>query len=157
MNWASWLVWGFAATAILTTVMAGSQGLGLTRMNIPYLLGTMVTPDRDRAKVLGIVIHLVNGWLFALLYIAAFDAWGWPTWWKGAAIGLVHSLFVLVVAMPAMPGLHPRMASELRGPTVTRLLEPPGFLALHYGYRTPFSIVFGHVVFGIVLGAFYTP
>jgi uncharacterized membrane protein YagU involved in acid resistance len=157
MNWASWLVWGFAGTAILTTLMAGSQGLGITRMNIPYLIGTMVTPDRDRAKVLGILVHLVNGWLFALVYVAAFHASGGPAWWKGAAIGLVHSMFVLVVAMPALPGLHPRMASEQRGPTVTRLLEPPGFMAMHYGVRTPFSIVASHVVFGVILGVFYRP
>jgi hypothetical protein len=157
MNWASWLVWGFASTALLTTLMAGSQGLGLTRMNIPYLLGTMVTPNRDRAKVLGIVAHLVNGWLFSLVYIAAFHVSGGPTWWKGAAIGVVHSMFVLVVAMPALPGLHPRMASEQRGPTVTRLLEPPGFMAANYGGRTPFSIIVAHVVFGAVLGVFYRP
>jgi uncharacterized membrane protein YagU involved in acid resistance len=157
MNWISWLVWGFAGTVVLTTLMAGSQGLGITRMNIPYLVGTMVTPNRDRAKVIGILVHMLNGWMFSLVYIAAFHASGGPTWWKGAAVGLVHSLFVLVVAMPAMPGLHPRMASEHRGPTVTRLLEPPGFMAMHYGNRTPLSIVVAHVVFGVILGVFYRP
>ncbi|HUS29191.1 MAG TPA: hypothetical protein VMZ53_11790 [Kofleriaceae bacterium] len=157
MNWGSWLIWGFASTVVLTTLMAGSQGLGITRMNIPYLLGTMVTPDRDRAKLLGIGVHLVNGWLFALIYIAVFHASGGPTWWKGAAIGAVHSMFVLVVAMPALPGMHPRMASETRGPTVTRLLEPPGFLALHYGTRTPLSVVASHLVFGALLGLLYRP
>jgi hypothetical protein len=38
---------------------------------------------------------------------------------------------------------------------VTRLIEPPGFLALHYGRRTPISVVVAHVVFGLMLGAFY--
>ena len=157
MNVTSWLVWGFASTALLTTLMAGSQAVGITRMNVPYLLGTMITGDRDRAKVFGVVIHTVNGWLFSLLYIAAFSAWGGPTWWKGAGMGLLHAMFVLAVAMPAMPGLHPRMASELRGPSVTRLLEPPGFLALHYGVRTPISVMVSHVLFGAMLGTFYTP
>lgn len=157
MNWTSWLVWGFASTTLLTTLMAGSQGLGITRMNIPYLLGTMFTRDRDRAKVLGICLHLINGWVFSLVYVLAFHVWGGPAWWKGAAIGLVQSLFVLTVAMPALPGLHPRMASEQRGPTVTRLLEPPGFLGLHYGVRTPLSVLLSHLAFGIVLGVFYTP
>ena len=55
-------------------------------------------------------------------------------------IGLVHGAFVLAVALPVLPGVHPRMASELRGPTVARQLEPPGFLALHYGVRTPISV-----------------
>ena len=157
MSWGNWLVWGFAATVLLTTLMAGSQGLGMTRMNIPYLLGTMFTPDRDRAKALGVVMHLANGFVFSLVYVAAFHAWGGPAWWKGALIGLVHSAFVLTVGMAAMPGLHPRMAGESRGPTVVRQLEPPGFLALHYGVQTPISIVLGHLVFGIVLGVFYAP
>ncbi|NVB83175.1 MAG: hypothetical protein HOV81_32685 [Kofleriaceae bacterium] len=157
MNWAAWLVWGFAGTVVLTTLMAGTQGVGLTRMNIPYILGTMFTANRDRAKVLGVGLHLVNGWIFSLVYVLAFHVWGGPTWWKGVAIGLVHSAFVLVAGMPALPGLHPRMASEQRGPTVVRQLEPPGFLALHYGARTPISVVLAHVAFGLILGVFYRP
>ena len=157
MNVASWLVWGFASTILLTTLMAGSQGLGLTRMNLPYLLGTMFTPDRDRAKVIGVLVHVLTGYAFSLVYVAAFHVWGGPAWWKGALIGLVHSGFVLTAAMPALPGLHPRMASERRGPTVVRQLEPPGFLALHYGIRTPISVVLAHIAFGVVLGVFYRP
>ncbi|HEY5921399.1 MAG TPA: hypothetical protein VIV11_07000 [Kofleriaceae bacterium] len=156
MNWSSWLVWGFASTIVMTTLMASSQGIGLTRMNIPYLLGTMVTADRDRAKLLGVLLHVINGWLFSLVYVFAFHAWGGATWWKGAAIGLVHAAFVLGAGLPTMPGLHPRMASETRGPTVVRQLEPPGFFGLNYGYRTPLSIVVAHVAFGVILGAFYT-
>ena len=38
MNLPSILLWGFVATIVLTTVMAGSQGLGYTRMSIPFLL-----------------------------------------------------------------------------------------------------------------------
>ena len=156
MNWSSWFVWGFASTIVMTTLMASSQGLGLTRMNIPYLLGTMVTADRDRAKLLGVALHVFNGWVFSLVYVLAFHAWGGPTWWKGAAIGVVHAAFVLAAGLPTMPGLHPRMASETRGPTVVRQLEPPGFFGLNYGYRTPLSIVIAHLAFGVILGAFYT-
>lgn len=155
MNVGEWLVWGFAATIVLTTILAASQGLGITRMNIPYLVGTMVTPDRDRAKVLGVAMHVANGWVFSAVYVAAFHAWGGATWWKGLLIGLVHAGFVLAVLMPVLPGMHPRMASETSGPTVVRGLEPPGFLALHYGMRTPVSVVFAHAVFGVILGAFY--
>jgi uncharacterized membrane protein YagU involved in acid resistance len=155
MSHAHWLLWGFAGTIVLTTIMAGSQGLGMTRMNIPYILGTMVTPNRDRAKVLGVLMHVLNGWAFSLVYVVAFHLWDGATWWKGALIGLVHATFVLAAAMPALPGLHPRMASESRGPTVVRQLEPPGFFALHYGIQTPIWILVGHVAFGVVLGVFY--
>jgi uncharacterized membrane protein YagU involved in acid resistance len=156
MNWTSWLIWGFGATVVLTTLMSGSQAVGLTRMNIPYMLGTMFTPNRDRAKVIGILVHIVNGWLFALVYVTAFEVWGAASWWLGALIGAVHASFVLGVGLPTLPAFHPRMASEHQGPTVVRQLEPPGFMALHYGVRTPVSVMLAHIVFGAILGAFYT-
>ena len=156
MNWGSWLLWGFVATLALTTVMASSQGLRLTRMSIPYMLGAMFTPSRDRAKLIGFGVHLLNGWLFSLLYVAAFQAWGRATWWAGMAVGFAQAAFVLTAGMRLLAGLHPRMASEQQGPTVMRQLEPPGFLALNYGYQTPISVLIAHLVYGLILGLFYS-
>ena len=155
MNRGGTLLWGFVGTVVLTGLMAGSQGLGLTRMSLPFMLGTMFTPDRDRAKLVGFGVHLLNGWLFAGVYVAAFESWRRATWWLGAGIGLVHALFVLLAAMPILPALHPRMASEQHGPTPTRQLEPPGFLGLNYGRRTPLSVILAHLVYGGILGRFY--
>ena len=155
MNWGGWLLWGFVGTVVLTAMMAGSQGMRLTRMNLPYMLGTIFTPDRDKAKLYGFGVHMALGWLFSLVYVFLFQALGAAGWWRGAVIGLVHAFFVLVVMMGLMPGLHPRMASEQHGPEAQNLLEPPGFLALHYGVQTPLSIVLSHALFGAILGAFY--
>jgi uncharacterized membrane protein YagU involved in acid resistance len=155
MNWSSWLVWGFAATIVLTTISAATQGLGLTRMNLPYMLGTIFTPDRDRARLYGFGVHMVAGWLFSLVYILIFHTLGVAGWWRGLLMGLIHAFFVLVVIMGLLPGLHPRMASEQHGPEAQNMLEPPGFLALHYGVQTPLAILLSHAVFGIILGTFY--
>jgi uncharacterized membrane protein YagU involved in acid resistance len=155
MNVGSWLLWGFVATVVLTTILASSQGLHLTRMNIPFLLGTMFRSGSRAAARIGFLVHLVNGLVFASIYVAAFHAWGGATWWRGAAIGLVHALFVLAAAMPVMPAFHPRMAMADEGPTAVRRLEPPGFFALHYGTRTPISVVLAHVCYGAILGGFY--
>lgn len=144
--------WGLVATIVLTTLLSASQGLGFTRMNVPFLLGTMLTSNRDRAKVYGICIHLVNGILFAWLYLLTFQLWHGATWWKGATVGLLHASFILTCALPMLPAFHPRMATETEGPTVVRQLEPPGFMAMHYGWQTPISVVVSHVVFGIILG-----
>jgi len=156
MNWSSWLLWGFASTVVLTSILAVSQGFGMTRMNIPYLLGTIFTSNRDRAKLIGFVLHFLNGWIFSLIYAAAFEVTGISTWWFGALIGLVHATFVLTLALPILPALHPRMANEQFGPTVVRQLEPPGFLGMHYGIRTPISVLLAHAIFGAILGFFYT-
>lgn len=104
---------------------------------------------------MGFGVHLLIGWLFAFVYAATFESWRRATWWLGMLIGLVHGLFVLLAGMPLLPGLHPRMASEQHGPTPTRQLEPPGFLGLNYGRRTPLSMLLAHLAFGFILGAFY--
>ena len=53
MNFNGPILWGFAATVILTTVMVSSKYLGLTRMDIPFLLGTLFTGSRDKAVRIG--------------------------------------------------------------------------------------------------------
>jgi hypothetical protein len=149
------VLWGFAATVVLSTMLVASWGLGLSRMSITFLLGTMFTPDRQRAKLYGLLVHMANGWAFAFLYIAAFESLRLATWSLGALIGVIHALFVLVVIMPLMPSMHPRMASVDQGPTAVRRLQPPGFMALHYGRRTPEVTILAHAVYGAILGAFY--
>ncbi|PYV50021.1 MAG: hypothetical protein DMG92_09220 [Acidobacteria bacterium] len=155
MNWESWIVSGFLATLGLTTVAVGSQGLHLTRMNVPYLLGTIMTPKRERAHLYGFLAHLVNGWAFSFFYIYIFEVRHIANWWFGLLIGVAHTLVVLTVVMALLPTVHPRMATERKGPTARRQLEPPGFMALNYGYRTPLSIFVAHMVFGAILGSLY--
>ncbi len=157
MNLPGVLLWGFVATVFLTTIMAAGQGLGLSRMSIPYMLGTVFTPDHRRAMVVGFALHFFNGWLFALFYALVFEALCQSGLLLGALIGLLQALVVLITLLPILPSLHPRMASEHRGPEPTRALEPPGFLALNYGHRTPLVTILAHLVYGGVIGAFYQP
>ncbi|HEX6965090.1 MAG TPA: hypothetical protein VF166_04755 [Gemmatimonadaceae bacterium] len=149
------LLWGFVATVVLTTVMAAAQQLGLSRMSIPFIVGTMFTGDRGRATGLGFAANFVYGWLFAFIYAFAFESLRVTSWWLGGFIGLVHGLAILVAIMPILPSFHPRMASETRGPEPTRALEPPGFMALNYGRRTPMITLVAHVLYGMILGGFY--
>jgi hypothetical protein len=155
MNVQGWLLWGVVATFVQSITMIIAQGLGWTRINLQYVIGSMFTPDRDRAKALGLAIHLVNGWLFSLGYVWIFDQVHLASWWLGGVIGLAHGVAALVIFTYVVPGIHPRMASEQRGPTVARRLEPPGFFAMHYGVQTPVWTTIAHVVFGAFLGAVY--
>lgn len=156
MNWYGIFLWGLLATGLFTTLMRAAEGLGFTRMDLPFMLGTIFTPNRDSAKVVGAIVQFINGWFFAMLYAAFFHAFGFVSWEVGAAMGIAHGLFVLIVVLPLLPGGHPRMASEFWGPTPSRLLEPPGFLALNYGYQTPVVTLIAHLAFGSVFGAFYS-
>jgi hypothetical protein len=156
VNLSSIALWGFLATIVLTTTLAASQWLGWTRIALPFMLGTAFTPSRSQAKWLGILAHFINGWGFALIYALVFEDLQLATWWLGALGGFLHAAFVLLVLIPLLPAVHPRMASQDRGPTPTRQLQPPGFLALHYGRRTPVLTTLAHIAYGAVLGAFYT-
>ncbi|HEX2069876.1 MAG TPA: hypothetical protein VHH54_06700 [Actinomycetota bacterium] len=157
MDWAGWATFGFVATVVLSGIMVASQLLGLSRMDIPLMLGTIFVEDLDRARVVGFLIHVVNGQIFALLYAVAFALMGWATWWLGAAFGLIHGFAALTVIIPFLPGIHPRMASERSGPELTTVLEPPGPLGSNYGRETLAFTLVAHVAYGAILGGFLNP
>ena len=41
MDWAGWALFGLVATSVLTAVMIAAQMAGLTRLDLPLVLGTM--------------------------------------------------------------------------------------------------------------------
>jgi hypothetical protein len=155
VNLSGALLWGFVATMVLTGIMAAAQEVGISRMSVPFLLGSIFTPHRDRAIAIGSALHALNGWVFSCLYALAFESLHRADVWIGTAFGIAHGLVVLTILMPLLPGIHPRMASEMQGPSADRLLHPPGFMALHYGKRTPIVTLFAHAAYGAILGAFY--
>lgn len=152
-----WAIFGFGATIALTGIMATAQLAGWSRMDMPMMLGTMFVEDPDRARVIGFIAHVMNGYVFALAYAAAFAALGEASWWWGALFGALHGAAVLTIVMSMMPGMHPRMASERAGTSLSQSLEPPGWLGLNYGARVPTITLFAHIVYGTLLGAFLQP
>lgn len=152
MDWAGWALFGLVATSVLTAAMIAAQLAGWTRLDLPLVLGTVVTGDPDRARIAGFFIHLVVGQGFALGYVATFALLHQATWWLGALLGIVHAAISLGVLLPLLPGVHPRMASRRAGPASTAVLEPPGLFALNYGVQTPAVTLAAHLVYGAVLG-----
>jgi hypothetical protein len=148
------VLWGLIATVAMTSVLEGSRGLGFSRMSLPFLLGTFIIGNRRWALIVGFVLYTIGGWLFAFLYFALFASVSVYTWWFGALAGFLHGVFLLVSALPLLPFIHPRMASEYHGVTTIRQLEPPGFLALNYGYGTPVSTLLAQTLYGATLGGF---
>ena len=156
VDWSGWALFGLIATAALTAVMIAAQLAGLTRLDLPLLLGTLVTENPDRARVAGFFIHLGIGEGFALGYAATFALLDTATWWLGALLGLLQAAVALTVLVPLMSGVHPRIASSRAGPSSTAVLEPPGLLGLNYGVQTPIVVVAAHLVYGIALGVLLT-
>ena len=156
MDWAGWALFGLMATTALTAVMIAAQIAGLTRLDLPLVLGTLVTEDPDRARVAGFFFHLAVGQGFALGYAATFALLDRATWWIGALLGLLHAVVALTVLVRLLAGVHPRMASHRAGPASTAVLEPPGLFALNYGVQTPVVAVAAHLAYGILLGLLLT-
>lgn len=144
-------------TVVMTAVMEAGQAARWSRLSLPFVLGTMVTERRRWIRVIGSTLHLLNGLLFAAGYALLFEALGRSDWWVGAAAGLVHALAVLVVLLPVLHDVHPRMAAEDGGPDPTPRLQPPGFLGLRYGARTPVGVIVAHLVYGTIVAALYRP
>ena len=145
-------MFGLLATTVLTALMISAQLGGLSRLDRPLILGTVVTPDPDRARAAGFVIHLVVGQVFALGYAVCFALLGEATWWLGGLLGALHGAVALMVLIPLLVGIHPRMASNRAGLESTAVLEPPGLLGLNYGAQTPLVTFTAHVAYGTALG-----
>jgi hypothetical protein len=153
-------IWGAIAggavgTVVLTTVLRGGSEAGLTRMDLPFLLGTAFTGNRTRAKALGYGLHFVSGLGFALVYYAIFAAIHESGWALGALFGLVHALFAgTVLVNILLPLVHPRMATPLTAAPEVALLETPGFMMRNYGLGTPLVTLAAHLAFGAIVGGF---
>jgi hypothetical protein len=148
------LAGGFLGTIVLTTTLRAAGELGLTRMDLPFLLGTAVSEDRVRAKVIGYALHFGFGFVFALAYWAIFAAIGESGAAVGAVLGLVHALFAgtgLVGVL--LPAVHPRMGTGFDAAGDAPLLEPPGFMLVNYGRQTQVALIVAHVAYGAIVGA----
>jgi len=152
--WAA-LAGGFVGTLVLTTMLRAASELRLTRMDLPFLLGTCLTTDRRRAKALGYLAHFGFGFLFALGYYALFSALDHSGWLLGAVFGFAHGMFAgTALVNVLLPVVHPHMGNPNSSANVRPLLEAPGFLMLNYGRSTPVVTVAAHVVYGAIVGAF---
>ena len=154
MIWGA-LVGGLVGTVVLTTGLRAASELGLTRMDLPFLLGTAVTVDRARAKLIGYALHFVFGLVFALGYWVVFAATGVSNAWFGALLGLLHALFAgTALVSVVLPVVHPRMGTGFDAAGDAPLLEPPGFMLVNYGRQTQLAMIVAHIAYGAIVGGF---
>ncbi len=149
------IVGGLIGTLVLTTILRVGTELGLTRIDLPFLLGTAFTSDRVRAKAIGYAAHFLFGLLFALAYSAIFAVLDTAGIVLGGVLGLGHGLFAgSALVNVLLPAVHPRMATGFDAANSTPLLEPPGFMLLNYGRETPLVTTLAHVAYGAIVGGF---
>ncbi len=152
MIWSA-LAGGMIGTLAMTTIIKAATELGVTRMDLALLLGTVVTENRRKARALGYTFYFVIGAVFAEAYGAFFAIIGRSSWQLGALLGVLHAVFIATVLVSVLlPVVHPRMATPDTAATDTTLIEPPGFLMLNYGRNTFLVTLVAHIVYGALVG-----
>jgi hypothetical protein len=167
MTFAFWpaLLAGLTGTIAMTALMRMSIAVDMTNMPpMPLIQGAMATDDPQRAKMIGLVTHvLVMGMVvFGIIYAAIFAALGTAGWVTGAIIGAIHGV-VAGVFLKMMGQTHPRMepAANFTGDATWTTdaqglhIEEPGLFGKNWGAATPMGLLVGHTLFGLVVGAVY--
>lgn len=158
-NWWEGLVAGALATVAMTALMQMGAAMGMTRMNMALMLGSMFRRDPESARALGMTLHFMNGLAFGVLYALVWWAIDpadlADAWWIGLVFGAVHGV-VAMAMMPVMGGMHPRVRGDAfavsEGPGSELRLPPFGFGGRGFGSMTPMGILLGHLVLGVVWG-----
>jgi uncharacterized membrane protein YagU involved in acid resistance len=123
-------------------------------MDLAFMLGTIVTEDRRRARAVGYVFHFLIGLVFALGYGAFFAIVGHSSWWVGALLGALQAVFTATVLVnEILPVVHPRMGTFDTAANEFALIEPPGFLMRNYGRNTFLVMLVAHIAYGWIIGA----
>jgi len=116
----------------------GGPLIGLPRIDVVSMLGSLAAPNKQDAVTLGGAIHFSMGILFAIIYAAFWSIGiGSPIWWWGLIFGAIHGLLVIVSLLIVMR-VHPQLSELINGLPVM------------------VAILLNHMVFGIVVALIYS-
>jgi hypothetical protein len=133
---------GVAGAGAVAAAMAAARRTGVTRIQFPRVLATLVADERRAPKGAAWAFFIANGALLALGYRAALRlAGGRASVPRGAALGLAHGL-VAAGSAAALSPFHPR---PRQARLATRRRRRPSARALAL-------IAAVHVLYGAVLG-----
>lgn len=119
-------------------------------IDIPYLLGTRFLNIDNTTGVysLGIILHLIAGALWGILYVFMITAMAvTPNWPIGILWGFGHGIFIGVL-MGILAENHPYIGED-------RPIKDPGILGNRWSTATPYLILILHIIFGATTLACY--
>lgn len=139
------VVAGLVGTIVFTAVLMMAPKMGMPEMDIVGLLGSMFGKE---IQILGWMMHLMMGVIFALVYAFLWSrGFGAPTWVFGLIFGAVHWLIVGMVM-----GMIPMMHASIKSGTV----KAPGLWMTNNGGIMAFmGGLVGHMIFGLVVALVY--
>jgi hypothetical protein len=145
MNIIGAIVAGLAGTVVISMLMAMAPRMGMPKMAIWEMLGTMFSKEGNLA--LGWIMHFMMGVVFAIIYAALWAVGiGSATLLSGVVFGAAHFL-VAGLMMGGMPMMH----AGIKAGTV----QAPGVLMLNSGVMGLMGGLIGHAVYGLVVALVY--
>lgn len=142
-------VGGFVGALIMTILIYLLKAAG-HNIDIPYLLGSRFLDIDNNSGVymLGIVLHLVAGVAWGILYVFMVTAMAvTPNWPIGILWGFGHGIFVGVL-MGILAENHPYIGEG-------KPISDPGILGSRWSTATPYLVLLLHVIFGASTLGFY--
>jgi len=147
MNILNAVIAGLVATVVFTMVLMMAPKMGMPKMDIVSLLGSMFSAKSNLA--LGWMMHLMMGVVFALIYAFLWsNGIGLATWLNGLIFGAIHWLIVGVM-MAVIPMMHVGIKSgAVQAPGMWMTGNGGGMMAFMGG-------LVGHMIFGVVVALVY--
>ena len=141
---------GLLAGAIMGAILYMGIAMmpGQMKMNLFYMLGSMMFRDGPMLYVAGAMAHGVMSIVFALIHVGIYDALDLDSYlvaW-GLLFGFVHYL-VVGMALGMMPVMHPRIREGS--------LQAPGAFAMAYPMATAAGFLMLHLLYGVLVAALY--
>jgi hypothetical protein len=147
------IVAGLIAGIAFLGVVSMGRMVGMTRMNLLHVLGSMAAPrsSRSTAQAIGLLIHLMMSVVFGLVYAGLLTAIDVSSVGSAVGVGLLigaaHGIGVLIVLPMMLSMAHPLVRSGD--------LEHPGVAMVGFGSMTPAGSLMAHLVFGVIASAIY--
>jgi hypothetical protein len=139
---------GIVGAGLMTIAMAIARAAGMP-INFEMLSGSMLLGFIGPAVwVIGLVVHLVAGAVWGLVYALLFErATRRANAFVGASFGLAHAVLSGLL-LGIVPYVHPLSP---------KLLVPPGLFMSSAGIPGVILFLALHVMFGAIVGAYYSP
>jgi hypothetical protein len=132
------IIAGSTGRMAMILLIYGGPLIGLPRIDVIGMLGSLVAPNKLDAVTLGGAIHFTMGVFFALIYTALWGIGiGYAIWWWGLIFGAVHGILVILTLFL---GVH---VSLLFSEGTNRV-------------RVMLAILLNHMVFGLVVALVYS-
>jgi hypothetical protein len=141
------IIAGIVGTVVMTMVMVMAPKMGMPKMDIVGMLGSMFNAEGNRTMGMG--MHFMMGVVFAIVYALLWNAGiGVVGWLWGLIFGAVH----WIVSGMMMGGMSMMHAGVKAGK-----VKAPGMFMMNNGGMMAFmGGLIGHVIFGLVVALVYS-